>query len=204
MFIPEIMDKMNWRKTKLLIKSDLRRLNKTNNWRVINYLFTNASFKITFWFRIGSYLQTRKGLLWKFLFLIISLIHKHYQYLTGIQLSIGTQVGEGVNFPHFSCIIINGSDIIGKNCTIYQGVTIGSVRGKKGVPIIGDNVVIASHVQIIGNVKIGNNVMIGAGSIITKDIPDNAVVIGNPAHIISYNGLEHIKYFINNESNTNP
>lgn len=55
---------------------------------------------------------------------------------------------------------------------------------------------IASHTQIIGNVKIGNNVMIGAGSIVTKDIPDNAVVVGNPARIINYDAIKHIKYYI--------
>lgn len=194
---------MAWKECKNLIISDLSRLTQ-NQHNGIRYLFLNASFRITFWFRIGSYLGTKKNIYYKILYWIVFLIHKHQQYVTGIQLALGTSIQQGITFPHFSCIVINGSAIIGKNCTIYQGVTIGSVRGKKGAPIIGDNVVIASHVQIIGNVKIGNNVMIGAGSIITKDVPDNAVVIGNPAHIISYNGLEHIKYFINNESNTNP
>lgn len=59
--------------------------------------------------------------------------------------------------------------------------------------------VLSSGVSVIGNVKIGNNVIIGAGSVVTKDIPDNAVAIGIPAKVISYNGPEHIKYFINDE-----
>lgn len=197
------MDKTNWKETKRLIRSDLSRFGNINKWEGVKYLICNASFKITFWFRIGSYLGAKKGPFWKFLFLICFFIHKHYQYLTGIQLVIGTKIGAGLTFAHFSCIIINGAAIIGKNCTIYQGVTIGSIRGKKGCPIIGDNVVIASHAQIIGNVKIGDNVMIGAGSIVTKDIPDNSVVVGNPAHIISYDGLNHIKNYINNVSYTN-
>lgn len=186
---------MNWNETKEQIKTDLQRLKCKSKIDGIRLYFSNASFKITFWFRLGSYLQTKKSLFWKLLFYIICIIYKHYQYLRGIQLAIGTQVGSGLFFAHFSCIIINKSAIIGKNCTIYQGVTIGSVRGKCGCPVIGDNVVMAAHVQIIGNVKIGNNVMIGAGSVITKDIPDNAVVVGNPARIISYNGLKHTSFF---------
>lgn len=114
--------------------------------------------------------------------------------MTGIQLPIGTQIGGGLLFSHFSCIIINSHAIIGKNCTIYQGVTIGNVRGKARCHVIGDNVVIAAHVQIIGNVKIGNNVMIVAGSILTKDIPINTVVIRNPARIISYDGIKQTRF----------
>lgn len=164
----------------------------------IKYLFFNASFRITFWFRIGSYLARQKGILFKLLYGIVFLIHKHNQYLTGIQLPIGTQIGEGLCFAHFSCIVINSTALIGKNCTIYHGVTIGGVRGPKGgAPIIGDNVVISSGAKIIGKVRIGNNVMIGSGAIVVKDIPDNAVVVGNPGKVISYNGKDHIQYFVN-------
>ncbi len=125
------------------------------------------------------------------------MIHKHQQYVTGIQLALGTSIQQRITFPHFSCIVINGKAKIGKNSTIFQGVTIGSVRGDVGSPIIGNNVVICSHAQIIGNVKIGNNVLIGAGSVVTKDIPDNAVVVGNPARIINFEGHKHTQYYIN-------
>ena len=158
----------------------------------VKYLFFNASFRITFWFRIGSYLARQKGIFFKLLYRIVFLIHKHNQYLTGIQLPIGTQIGEGLCFAHFSCIVINSTALIGKNCTIYHGVTIGGVRGPKG-----DNVVISSGAKIIGKVRIGNNVMIGSGAIVVKDIPDNAVVVGNPGKVISYNGKDHIQYFVN-------
>ena len=99
--------------------------------------------------------------------------------MTGIQLPIGTQIGEGLCFAHFSCIVINSTALIGKNCTICRfGVTIGRSQGPKGgAPIIGDNVVISSGAKIIGKVRIGNNVMIGSGAIVVKDIPDNAVIV---------------------------
>lgn len=81
---------------------------------------------------------------------------------------------------------------IGKNCTIRQLTTFGNL-GKKNPqarPYIGDNVDVGVNVTIIGDVKVGNNVCIGAGAVITKDIPDNCNVVGNPAHIIRRNGCK--------------
>lgn len=160
-------------------------------------MITNASFKITFWFRIGSYLKEKRGPLFKMLYLMVYVIYKHYQYLTGIQLPLGTDVGKGLWFGHFSGIVINPVSVIGENCLIHQGVTIGSVRGPKGgVPRIGNNVVLSAGVKVVGNVRIGDNVMVGAGAVVVKDIPDNAVAVGVPAKVISMNGKEKVKYYI--------
>jgi len=64
------------------------------------------------------------------------------------------------------------------------------------VPTIGDNVVLSAGAKIIGNVRIGNNVMLGAGDVVVKDVPDNAVVVGNPAGVISFEGASHVRYYI--------
>lgn len=64
---------------------------------------------------------------------------------------------------------------------------MGGRAGHKGLPIIGNNVVIGTHAQIIGNVTIGNNSIVGAGAIVTHDVPDNVVVVGNPAKILKSN-----------------
>lgn len=188
---------MKFKECRRLIASDLSRL-KHVKWGV-KYLITNASFKITFWFRIGQYLRLRNDFVSKILYGFVCLIYKHYQFLTGIQLPLSVNVGAGLVFSHYSCIIINGSTTIGDNCTIFQGVTIGSVRGAKGgVPVIGDNVVISSGAKIIGNVRVGNNVMIGAGAVVVSDIPDNAVAVGVPAKVISYKGYEHTQLYLRN------
>lgn len=190
------MDKMKWNETKILIKSDLNRLGNINKWNSIKYLINNASFKITFWFRIGSYLQSHKGFIYKILYMFVLLIHKHNQYLTGIQLPFGTKIGKGLCFSHFSCIVINRNCVIGSNCTIFQGVTIGSVRGPKGgTPIIGNNVAICAGAKIIGKVNIGNNVIIGAGAVVVNDISDNSVAVGIPAKTISKNGKINTEYY---------
>jgi serine O-acetyltransferase len=187
---------MHDKELKNRINADLRRLSKSNSiLSYIKFLITNPSFKITFWFRIGSYLKKKNTLLFRILYIIVSVIHKHNQYLTGIQLRFGTQIGKGLFFAHFSGIVISRKAIIGDYCTIFHGVTIGSIRGK-GEPVIGNNVVIAPGAKIIGKVKIGNNVFIGANSVVVKDIPDNAVVVGIPARILNMEGYKNTQLYV--------
>jgi serine acetyltransferase len=92
-----------------------------------------------------------------------------------------------IRLPHPYNIIVNGDSQIGSNCTIFHQVTIGSQREfgtNPGSPIIGNNVIIFPNTVIIGNVSVGDNVIIGAGSIVTRDIPENSIVAGNPARLI--------------------
>lgn len=186
---------MKFMECKTLILSDLARItHNPNRGGIFRYLITNASFKVTFWFRIASWLGSHHSMALRPLVIIVELIRKHYAYKTGIQLGSGTNIGGGLFFPHFSCIVINGGAKVGRNVTIFQGVTIGSVRGK-GTPTIGDNVVIFSHAQVVGDITIGNNVMVGAGSVVVKDVPDNAVVAGVPAKMINLNGKQMVDYY---------
>lgn len=191
---------MTFKECKKIIKQDLYRLNKSSyiSYNIaMRYLITNPSFKITFWMRIGEYLAAKKNIIAKSLLFVVAVIHKHNQYKTGIQIALGHSVGAGIMFPHFSGIVVNGGAKIGKNCTIFQNVTIGSVRGPKGgVPTIGDNVVLCAGSCVIGNVHIGNNVLIGAHALVVEDIPDNAVVVGNPARIISMTGREQVMLYL--------
>ena len=187
---------MTWKETKDLIRGDLDRIVSEGGRKPgVVYYMTNASFKFMFWFRLGSYLKGKRHL-WKVLFFLVSCIYKHIEYKTGIQFYLGTKIGKGLFFPHFSGIVSRPDCVIGENVTILQGVTIGQKRGPDdGVAVIGDNVVLSAGCKIIGKVTIGKNSVIGANAVVTKDIPEGSVAVGIPAKVISNNGEEQIKYW---------
>jgi len=156
-------------------------------------IFTNHSFKLTFWWRLASHCKESSNVLCKIAYPLLYVIHSHNEKLLGITLPIGTHIGGGLVFPHFSGIVIHGCAIIGENCTIHQCVTIGTERRKSGYPQIGDNCVLGAGAKIIGNVKLGNNVMVGANAVVCKNVPAGAVVAGIPAKILSLRGEDYVK-----------
>lgn len=118
---------------------------------------------------------------------------RHYQHKYGVGISAEVEIGAGLQIAHYSCIFINAHKV-GRNLTIYQGCTIGSVPGK-GIPTIGNNVVMYAGSKIVGNITIGNNVVVGANAVVVKDVPDNAVVVGIPAKVVNYNASAITQYF---------
>lgn len=95
----------------------------------------------------------------------------------------GCEIGGGWVLMHGFGVVLNGGATIGKNCTMYHGVTIGTID-MKTFPVIGDDVFIGAGAKILGDVKVGNQVKIGAGAIIVDDVPDNCTVIGNKAQVL--------------------
>lgn len=123
--------------------------------------------------------QGRKiRLLYLFLFRLFKAVNK-------VELCESTRIGEGLYIGHPYCITINPAVVIGKNCNIHKGVTIGQEnRGvRKGTPVIGDNVWIGVNSTIVGKITIGNDVLIAPNSFVNKDVPDHSVVFGNPCII---------------------
>lgn len=120
------------------------------------------------------------------------LYYKRLRIKFGFQIPFQTSIGAGLFLGHFGGIVINQKTVIGENCNISHGVTLGQVnRGPaKGYPVIGDRVWIGPNSVIVGNVKIGNDALIAPLSYVIEDVPDKAVVMGNPAKIVSYNGSE--------------
>tara|TARA_R110001583_G_C5667039_1_gene410305 strand:- start:6223 stop:6546 length:324 start_codon:yes stop_codon:yes gene_type:complete len=99
----------------------------------------------------------------------------------GIELNYKTRVGKGLVIYHGVGLVVNTGVVIGENCILRHGVTIGNFILKDGsesqCPVLGDNVEVGASAIILGNIKIGNNVRIGAGALVTKDVPDNSVVV---------------------------
>lgn len=113
------------------------------------------------------------------------LLYRITETLLGIGLSKSVRVGPGLRIWHFGNIFIHPDVVIGSNCTLRQGVTIGNRHNDGRVPVIGDNVEFGAYAQVLGNVRVGNNCKIGAMSVVLCDIPDGATAIGIPARIVS-------------------
>ena len=156
---------------------------------LIKELMFGIGFKYSFWMRISAYLRSKPFVCFP-AFILSRLFLRRYMMKYAIDIPYVTDIGPGFYIGHFSGIIIGGHTTIGTYCHVSQGVTIGaSQRGKrKGSPTVGDRVYIGPGAKIFGNIRIGNDVAIGANCVVTKDIPDNAVVVGVPGEVISYNG----------------
>ena len=144
-------------------------------------------------YRAGSYLHNKKqqNHFWPSLLLpILTIVDLFVRVVTGIDLPFTVKIGKGLYIGHFGGIFINPKAVIGEYCNLSTGVIIGQAGrdGKQFTPVIGDRVYIAPGAKIIGKVKIGNDVAIGANAVVTKDIPDHAVVGGVPAKIINMQG----------------
>lgn len=131
-------------------------------------------------FRWGSKYAQKNDLLSKLLFLFARRIYKIYaKYFNGYNVPLGTRIGRGYRLVHSYGITIHGDTIIGQNCTMFSNITIGAIEGKDnyGAPVLGNNCYIGCGAVILGKIKIGDNVTIGANATVTKDVPDNSVVI---------------------------
>lgn len=107
-----------------------------------------------------------------------------------IQIYLRAKIGKAFKLNHYGHILIGQGVTIGENCNVGQGVSIGNVsRGKfKGSPVIGDRVWIGPNAVVVGKIKIGNDVLIAPLTYVNQDLPDGAVVSGNPCKIHNYNG----------------
>lgn len=113
------------------------------------------------------------------------------RFFTQVEIHPGAELGEGLFIDHGCGIVIGETAVVGKNVTLYQGVTLGGTGKESGKrhPSIGDNVMISSGAKVLGNINIGNNVKIGAGSVVLKDVPDNCTVAGIPGRVVVRDGL---------------
>ncbi|MED1471932.1 serine acetyltransferase [Bacillus salipaludis] len=168
-----------------IMKNDFARYSTNYNMKNFVSLFIkNKGFRYTYILRKCNFYFTNNK---KIMFNIYRLILKRYQVKFGLEIPYETKIGDGIYIGHIGGIVVNGKSKIGKNVNILNGVLLGyEPRGKrKGCPTIGDKVWIGSHAVIVGNVAIGNNVVIAPNSFVNFDVPNNSVVFGNPAKVIS-------------------
>lgn len=173
-----------------LIASDYKKYKKYGGNCITIVLFTQGFWAI-FQYRIANSVYKLKIPILKPLLQLITLIwQKIIEILTGISIPASVTIGESFYIGHFGGIIFNAQTIIGNNCNVSQGVTIGvsGLNENRGVPIIGNNVYIGVNSVVAGKITIGNNVLIGSSSLITSNVEDNSVMLGVPASKISNQG----------------
>jgi putative colanic acid biosynthesis acetyltransferase WcaB len=132
--------------------------------------------------------KTKRRLLWLAGVPVLVLYRVLVEWLLCIELPAKTMVGPGVRVFHGHSLVVNDHTVIGRNCVLRHCTTIGCVmlpNGDQGPsPVIGDDVEIGSNSVILGGIRIGDEAVVGAGSVVTKDVPPRAVVMGNPARVV--------------------
>lgn len=137
-------------------------------------------------YRFGRSLEEGAGRPWKRLLTpAYWLAFRVVETLTGISLPRSTRIGPGLKIWHFGNIFVHPEAVLGANCTLRQGVTIGNRREGGPVPVLGDGVEVGAYAQILGGIRIGRGAKVGAMAVVLQDVPDGAVAVGNPARIIA-------------------
>ena len=118
------------------------------------------------------------------------LISQFARFITGIEIHPGANIGRGMFIDHGMGVIIGETSIVGKNVTLFQGVTLGGTGKEKGKrhPNIGDNVVIGAGAKVLGNITVGDNSYVGANAVVIKDVPPNSTVVGVPGRLAKQDG----------------
>jgi serine O-acetyltransferase len=194
-------DVATFRKVCALVRQDFRRYRATDRDRgsALGVIFLVQGFWASTTYRISRYLiaKVRLPVLGSLVRAVVVVTRKLVEVLTGISVYPECHIGGGVYFGHFGPTIIHPDAALGENCNLSQCVTVGGVQSGqfKGAPSIGSRVYVAPNAIIIGKVSVGDDVVIGAGAVVVRSVPDRAVVVGNPARVVSHKGsFDFVRY----------
>ena len=167
----------------------------------LSLVLTYPGVKAVFFHRLANFFSVAK------FDLIARIISQFSRFLTGIEIHPGAKIGKNLFIDHGMGVVIGETSEIGNNVTIYHMVTLGGIspsinsndqRHIKRHPTLMDNVVVGSGAQILGPVVVGKNSKIGANAVVTKDVPENAVMIGIPAKNVGTATEEFKPYAVTN------
>lgn len=143
-------------------------------------VFLYPSFKVLLHYRVAHKLYEKKH------YFLARWVSQRGVRKTGIEIHPGAQIGKGLFIDHGTGVIIGETTIIGDNCTLYQGVTLGGTGKEHGKrhPTLGNNVMVSAGAKVLGSFKIGDNSKIGAGSVVLEEVPPNSTVVGVPGRVV--------------------
>ncbi len=125
------------------------------------------------------------------LFFLARMVSQINRFITGIEIHPGAVIGRGLFIDHGSGVVIGETAVVGDNCTIYHGVTLGGTgkdKGHKRHPTLGNDVLVGTGAKILGAVRIGDNSLIGANAVLLTDVPDDSTIVGVPGRIVRVQG----------------
>jgi serine O-acetyltransferase len=169
----------------------------------ISLILTYPGVKAVFFHRIANFFNLAK------FDLVARIISQFSRFLTGIEIHPGAKIGKNLFIDHGMGVVIGETSQIGDNVTIYHMATLGGIapsinsndqRNIKRHPTIEDDVVIGSGAQVLGPVTVGRCAKIGANAVITKDVPEKAVMVGIPAKNVGIADSEFKPYGITPDS----
>lgn len=159
------------------IRADIKKLGGTRfSMKCLIRGLLSQGFQAILVYRFFHYLKQSRIPAQPFRFMV----ERFIEIITGISIPAECKIGKGLRIHHFGGIVFHPSVVIGENCCLYHGVTIGDRGGYGNAACIGNNVMIGAGAKIIGEITIGDNCKIGANAVVDIDIPDNSVVYGNP------------------------
>lgn len=132
-----------------------------------------------------AHLMNKKGLR-----VSARLLSQLAKFATGIEIHPGATIGRGVFIDHGAGVVIGETAVIGDNCTIYQGVTLGGTGKQTGKrhPTLGNNVMVGAGAKLLGAFTVGDNSKIAAGAVVLCDVPENSTAVGIPAKVVRKDG----------------
>ncbi len=138
------------------------------------------SFKVMISYRISHRLYCKGH------YFLARLVSQKAARKTGIEIHPGAKIGSGLFIDHGHGVVIGETTVIGDNCTLYQGVTLGGTGKEQGKrhPTLGNNVMVSAGAKVLGSFTIGDNSKIGAGSVVLSEVPPNSTVVGVPGRVI--------------------
>ena len=126
--------------------------------------------------------------LWQMQFCTMARFVSHVaRVFTGIEIHPGATIGQRVFIDHGMGVVIGETAVVGDDCTIYQGVTLGGTslaRGFKRHPTLGRGVIIGAGAQVLGNLTVGDGAKVGSNAVVVKEVPAGATAVGNPARVL--------------------
>ena len=171
----------------------------------LSLVLTYPGVKAVFFHRIANFFSTAK------FDLIARIISQFSRFLTGIEIHPKAKIGKNLFIDHGMGVVIGETSEIGDNVTIYHMATLGGIapsinsnnqRNIKRHPTIGDEAVIGSGAQVLGPITVGRCAKIGANAVVTKDVPEKAVMVGIPAKNVGIADSEFKPYGITPDSDT--